>query len=74
MNMNLRIINYAEVEEAIKNVETVLDIYDEDERFLILNYVKKRILANQQKRKVKETVEGNPIYKMANKFMKKGDE
>ena len=64
------IIDSEELENAILEIEGILMKHDFVEQGLILQQVSGRRAAMIQKQKVRDTVDGHPMMKFANKFMK----
>lgn len=74
----MTLINFEELEEAIKNIEIILHKYNVEEKALILSHTKQRLAQRIQKLKTQEGLEnlkfGNVIKKIIKQQNKKEDE
>lgn len=69
-----KIIDYETLEQPIRDIELVLEEFDQQEKNLILNFVRQRYLEKISKQKIRENLADNKLYKFANKFIDKGDD
>jgi len=70
----MELINYGKLETAIKEMETVLNKYDLEEKQLIIKSVHQRLMATVQNQKTKDMVGTMPLGDIMKRFMKEQGE
>ena len=69
-NRTRKIINYENLEEGMKAIESVLNYYDKDEKMLILRFVQQRVLQAEQKLRMNDQLHNIPFGSLVKKMMR----
>lgn len=66
----MSLINYNELEEPIKEIEKILDVFDMEEKQLILKFVNQRFSSKLQQAKINDNLQNMPLQGLVKRFMK----